>query len=102
MSNSALYTRMTWETTDEGREISRILEELNFFRRVCRVDKCDETFFVKTKLGEFEVIYHSFEKVFEIFNKERTFRIVSGKSFYRFDGDKRALKRWLMLLKLSS
>jgi hypothetical protein len=100
---SALTTTAIVVTTPEGFSCEQVLSHLRLYERVKRkVKVSDEPIMVKTRIGVFETTYHAFERAWEIINEHRTFRLVySGGMLIRMDGDSNALKRWLLLHKLS-
>jgi len=102
MSNP-LHEPVLWESPEELVVVGQFIESLNLRERLRGKarERPNETFTAKTTIGVFHVCYHSFEGALEVINETRTFRLVYWRQLVRIDGDKTALKRWLLPLKLS-
>jgi len=103
MSKPLLLTPIAWDSQEESELVRNAIASVGIKEKCDRkVRYRDDPTLCVTKVGTFKATYHSFEKAFEIVCEEGLFRLVyAGHRLIRTDGDKNALKRWLMMNKLS-
>ncbi|WP_368516665.1 hypothetical protein [Rhizobium sp.] len=103
MNKPLIYTPIACESNEEREMLQRNIVASKV-RRIAGQARSfpNKAIVIEHPLGQFEATYHTFEDALEIINAERTFRFVFGNGFTRIDGDKAALKLWLMINKLTN
>jgi len=98
-----IYTPIKWDSQEDWEMLSANIERLGIRIHAQNVlTQNDETKIASLNCGQFVTRFHSFEKVLEVTDIEERFRFVFNPNLIRIDGDKAALKRWLMMERLKN